>query len=111
MNIAELYTKKFDRRNYNCADFTVDAAKLLFNVELVKLVDPFTNDYRLSLYNLRRTRGVPCHGVVVFSRGTVHHVGIALQTNMLHITELGVRLESLTTVGLTFNRRRFYLWS
>lgn len=108
--LTELYRKRFDRMAYNCVDFTCEAALALFNVKLSKLKDPYTTDFRLSLYNLKRVPTLPRFGVIVLTRGTTHHVGIAFTGDMLHIIDSGVRCEPLAIAALTFDRRRFFTW-
>lgn len=111
MNINELFTKTYHKRNYNCCHFVIDAFKIVNGKDISGI---FESAARMKM-NSRELCGLKeCEkGNIVlaifqnYDTGDVH-VGIRIGNQILHITESGVSYVPLPVVMTNFKKVRYF---
>jgi len=114
-SIDSLHGKVYDKNKYNCAHFTVDAWKYLFDEDIQEAFRGLLAPLKDNKATLALRKGFkrlqspinPC--IVLFSRShSTPHVGLYIDGKILHLTEQGVQYVPLCVAGMGFKTRRFY---
>lgn len=112
----ELFHKKYDRKQYHCVHFVIDAAKAIYSkdyshffVGLTGSIDEAINTSRQNLIELKSS-GKPSEGCIVLMtyQDSSSHVGLYYKGRVFHLTENGVSRPTLEQIKPLFKRIRFY---
>lgn len=104
--ITKFLDRQYHPRCYNCSHFVAEVWLFLTGEELPFLNKPMTVSNRLFKKPLKQKQD-PC--IVMFrSSGATAHAGIYIKGGVLHLTEQGVRHQSVDHVGLTYDSVRYY---
>lgn len=115
MNLDNLYDRKYDSANYNCAHFVCEVWKQIKNEDISTVLNGALKapSHRLmdahSLRAFRRLQAPssPCVALFQLHRREPH-VGIFLDGRILHLTENGVEWTYQETILVNFDKVRFY---
>lgn len=116
MSIDVLLDKRYDSDNYHCVHFVIDAGKHLFNYDfsanflgLDKSLTHNGTPSRHTVANAERTH-TPINGTVVLMNrfDNALHVGLYIDERVLHLSEAGVRYETIRTLQRSYKRIRYY---
>lgn len=115
-SIDPLLSRKFDRDHYHCVHFLVDAAQYLFDCDFSPCFLGLTGSIDQALTptkeGLEQAVNVnsPHDGtiVLILTLDNRHHVGLYYCGRVLHLTENGVRFESLRTIKKQHKEVSYY---
>lgn len=115
MNLDDLFFKKYDKNNYNCAHFVRDAWELETGEDISEELEGFLLPAK-SRYARAALRRIfkkikkpqsPC--IVLMQRPrSVPHVGIYLRGKVLHLHEKGVERMTPEIASRGFKKVGFY---
>lgn len=115
-SIDPLLDKQYNADSYHCVHFVIDAGKYLFgydySVNFLGLGEPLSINGAPSRHTVSHSIRVakPDDGTVVlmnkFDNGL--HVGLFVSGRVLHLSETGVRYETVRTLERNYKRIRFY---
>ena len=116
MSIDALLDKRYDSDNYHCVHFVIDAGKHLFNYDFsanfLGLDKSLTHNGTPSRHTVAHSQraDTPTDGTVVLMTKLDNglHVGLYLDGRVLHLTEQGVRFETVRALGRMYKRIRYY---
>lgn len=115
MKLVCLFSKVYNRANYNCAHLVAEAWDLLYNEDITELLCGFMGsvkdtDIKSSIRRLVYKSPVPVEPCIVLMQasGSVSHVGLYYDKKVLHITEKGVFHVPLEVAVLGFNKVKYY---
>lgn len=116
MSIDVLLDKRYDSDNYHCVHFVIDAGKHLFNYDFsanfLGLDKSLTHNGTPSRHTVAHSQraDTPTDGTVVLMTKLDNglHVGLYLDGMVLHLTEQGVRFETVRALGRMYKRIRYY---
>jgi hypothetical protein len=116
MSIDVLLDKRYDSDNYHCVHFVIDAGKHLFNYDFspnfLGLDKALTHNGAPSRHTVAHSQraDTPSDGTVVLITKLDNglHVGLYLDGRVLHLTEQGVRFETVRALGRMYKRIRYY---
>ena len=114
--IDALLDKRYDSDNYHCVHFVIDAGKHLFNYDFspnfLGLDKSLTHNGTPSRHTVTHSQraDTPTDGTVVLITKLDNglHVGLYLDGRVLHLTEQGVRFETVRALGRMYKRIRYY---
>ncbi len=115
-SIDSLFGHKFDRDNYHCVHFLIDAGKYLFDYDFSYCFLGLTGslDNTLVINKESMQQGVlvttPSTGTIVLmmTLDNRHHVGLYYDRRILHLSENGTRFETLRGIKRQYKKVRFY---
>lgn len=115
-SIDPLLDRKFDRNNYHCVHFLIDAGKHLFDYDFSHCFLGLTGslDTVLSPSKAGMSQGYlvdkPSDGTIMLalSLDNKHHVGLYYCGRILHLSELGTRFEAMRSIRRQYKKVRFY---
>lgn len=115
-SIDPLLGRKFDRANYHCVHFLIDAGKHLFDYDFSHCFLGLTGslDAVLSPSKAGLSQGVlvdkPSDGTIMLalSLDNKHHVGLYYCDRFIHLPEGGPRFETLRSIKRRYKKVRFY---
>ena len=115
-SIDPLLDRQYNADSYHCVHFVIDAGKYLFgydfSVNFLGLGEPLSINGAPSRHtvshSVRATK--PSDGTVVLITKLDNglHVGLYLDGRVLHLTEQGVRFETVRALGRMYKRIRYY---
>ena len=118
MRFDDLFQRTYDRENFNCLHFVVEAQKVLFGRDSSFLINGLEQEeggmFRLS--GLARFKGFrrlpkPENSCLVLFRGVAPddtHIGTYIDGGVLHISSAGVQYLPLEVVAIGFTEVLFY---
>lgn len=115
-SIDMMIDRRYDSDRYHCVHFVIDAGKCLFGYDFsVNFlgVDQSLSDNgsptRHTVANAERTH-TPTNGTVVLMNrfDNALHVGLYIDERVLHLSENGVRYETIRTLQRSYKRIRYY---
>ena len=111
-----LLDRQHDRENYHCVHFVIEAGEYLFGYDFTDnflgLSNPLDRNGNPSRHTVKNSERVqaPTDGTVVLMTKLDNglHVGLYLDGRVLHLTEQGVRFETVRALGRMYKRIRYY---
>ena len=115
-SIDPLFGHKFDRDNYHCVHFLIDAGKHLFDYDFshcfLGLTGSLNNPLTLTKTSFSQVDLVdrPTDGSIMLTLtlDNQHHVGLYYCGRILHLSENGPRFETLRSIKRQYKKVRFY---
>lgn len=115
-SIDPLLNRKFDRDNYHCVHFLIDAGLHLFDYDFshcfLGLTGSLNNTLSVSKGNIGKGElaGSPSDGSIMLTLtlDNKHHVGLYYCGRILHLSESGPRFEALRSIKRQYKKVRFY---
>ena len=115
-SIDPLLNRSFDRDNYHCVHFLIDAGKYLFDYDFSHCFLGLTGSLNTTLspnkHSMSRGQLVtsPADGTIVLmmTLDNRHHVGLCYCGRVLHLSELGPRFEAMRSIKRQYKKVRFY---
>lgn len=107
MNALNKFVNRvYHHSDYNCSHFVAEVWLFLTGEELPFLNKPMTLTNRLFKKPLKK-RCDPC--IVMFrSSGCTAHAGVYTQGGVLHLTEQGVRHQTVDYIAMSYDSVRYY---
>lgn len=115
-SIDPLLNRKFDRDNYHCVHFLIDAGTHLFDYDFSHCFLGLTGSLNntLSPSKAGMSKGEltdkPSDGSIMLALtlDNKHHVGLYYCGRVLHLSESGPRFETLRSIKRQYKKVRFY---
>lgn len=115
-SIDPLLPKQYDAQHYHCIHFLIDAAKYLLEQDYSNSFLGLTGSLDQTIQTSRSTviqnkrLDVPINGCIVLMTNLINgsHVGLFYCDRVLHLSERGVRFETLRSLDRLYSRFRFY---
>lgn len=116
ISIDPLLSRKFNRDNYHCVHFLIDAGKHLFDYDFSHCFLGLTGsiDEGLSASKGNISKGAltekPSNGSIMLAMtlDNKHHVGLYYCGRILHMSESSPRFETLRGIKRQYKKVRFY---
>ncbi len=115
-SIDPLLNRKFDRDNYHCVHFLIDAGKHLFDYDFSHCFLGLTGSLNAELSPCKASMeqgtlvAKPSDGTIVLmmTLDNRHHVGLCHCGRILHLSEIGPRFETMRSIKRQYKKVRFY---
>jgi len=115
-SIDPLLGRKFDRANYHCVHFLIEAGKHLFDYDFSHCFLGLTGSLNDTLIPTKQGMeqgklvDKPHDGTIVLmmTLDNRHHVGLQYCNRILHLSETGPRFEPLRSIKRQYKKVRFY---
>lgn len=110
--MRQLYAKH-RTKDYNCANFVIDAAQKLYDLDLTEHLQTFKGSSPKFKYYLRKKfkpcKNLPESGIVLFiNRPEELHIGLIWKGKILHLAEKGVQYLEIELISWKFLKTKFY---
>jgi hypothetical protein len=115
-SIDYLLDRQYDRENYHCVHFVIEAGQYLFGYDFTDnflgLSKPLDSNGHPSKHTVKNSERVqaPKDGTVVLMTKLDNrlHVGLYYAGRVLHLSKSGVRYQSIRQLEREYKRLRFY---
>lgn len=115
-SIDPLLHYRYDVKNFHCVHFLIVAAKYLFERDYSASFIGLTGSLEQTIQTSRNTAmqnkrlDIPIDGCIVMMTNLLNssHVGLFYCGHVLHLSERGVRFQTLRSLDRHYSRFRFY---
>ena len=118
-SIDALLDRQYNAKHYHCVHFVLDAAQYLFDKDysdyFISLRGEFSPELKKRHIDYDYTETVeltmPADGCVVLMTNMLNqaHVGLFYQGRVLHISEHGVRFQTIRTLANHYTGFKYYV--